>query len=196
MNGHQNNNLQLEELLSFFKALADPTRLKIVGLLARQPLTVGQMAEMLNLRPSTISNHLSQLAHVGLVSARAESYYNVYSLDSNALEQMAKRLLARETLPGVAAGVDMDAYDRNVIANFTQPDGRLKAFPSQRKKFEAILRYVLREFEPGVRYPEKQVNQMLSRYHEDTATLRRELVEYGLLEREGGGGEYWRKEGL
>ena len=194
MNEEQNTNPQLEELLAFFKALAESTRLKIVGLLARQPLTVGQMAEMLDLRPSTISNHLSQLAHVGLVSARAESYYNVYSLDSNALEAMAKRLLARETLPGVAAGVDVDAYDRNVIANFTFPDGRLKAFPAQRKKFEAILRYVLRVFEPGVHIGEKQVNQMLGRFHEDTATLRRELVDYGMLKREGGGGEYWRPE--
>jgi len=194
MKKEQDTNPQLEELLSFFKALAEPTRLKIVGLLARQPLTVGQIAEMLDLRPSTISNHLSQLAHVGLVSARAESYYNVYSLDSNALEAMAKRLLARETLPGVAAGVDVDAYDRNVIANFTFPDGRLKAFPAQRKKFEAILRYVLRVFEPGVHIGEKQVNQMLGRFHEDTATLRRELVDYGMLKREGGGGEYWRPE--
>ena len=195
MNEDLTYNPQLEELLSFFKALAEPTRLKIIGLLARQPLTVGQMAEMLDLRPSTISNHLSQLAHVGLVSARPESYYNVYSLDINALEEMAKRLLARETLPGVAAGVDVDAYDRNVIANFTLPDGRIKSFPAQRKKFEAILRYVLKDFEPGVRYPEKQVNQMLGRLHEDTATLRRELVDYGMLKREGGGGEYWRPEG-
>jgi predicted transcriptional regulator len=194
MKKEQDTNPQLEELLSFFKALAEPTRLKIVGLLARQPLTVGQIAEMLDLRPSTISNHLSQLAHVGLVSARAESYYNVYSLDNNALEAMAKRLLARETLPGVAAGIDMDAYDRNVIAIFTFPDGRLKAFPAQRKKFEAILRYVLRVFEPGVHIGEKQVNQMLGRFHEDTATLRRELVDYGMLKREGGGGEYWRPE--
>jgi predicted transcriptional regulator len=192
MNEEFNTNPQLEELLSFFKALAEPTRLKIVGLLARQPLTVGQMAEMLDLRPSTISNHLSQLAHAGLVSARAESYYNVYTLDAGALEAMAKRLLARETLPGVVAGVDVDAYDRNVIDHFTYPDGRLKSFPAQRKKLEAILRYVLRVFEPGLRYSEKQVNQMLGRFHEDTATIRRELVDYGMLKREGGGGEYWR----
>jgi len=192
----QQNNEQLEELLTFFRALAEPTRLKIVGLLAGEPLTVGQMAEMLNLRPSTISNHLSQLAHAGLVSARAESYYNIYSLDTGALEEMAKRLLARDTLPSVAAEIDTDAYDRKVIENFSYPDGRIKAFPAQRKKFEAILRYVLRPFEPGERYSEKQVNEMLSRFHEDTATLRRELVTYHWLEREGGGGEYWRPEQL
>jgi hypothetical protein len=104
---------------------------------------------------------------------------------------MARQLLARETLSGAAADVDMDAYDRKVIANFTTPDGRIKAFPAQRKKFEAILRYVLRVFEPGVRYSENQVNQMLGQFNDDTATLRRELVGYGWLKREGGGGDYW-----
>ena len=181
----------LDDLLPFFKALADANRLKIVGLLARQPLTVEQMAELLNVRPSTVSHHLQYLAHAGLVSARADSYYNVYSLDVGALEKVAKSLSQRETLPSMAAGVDMDAYDRKVIRDYSQPDGRLKALPGQRKKFEVILRHVVKVFEPGERYSEKQVNELLGRFHPDTATLRRELVGYRLLQREGGGGEYW-----
>lgn len=54
-------------ILEFFKALADANRLKIIGLLANQALTVEQLAEMLNLRPSTVSHHLGYLNHVGLV---------------------------------------------------------------------------------------------------------------------------------
>jgi predicted transcriptional regulator len=185
----------LDDLLPFFKALADANRLKIVGLLARQPLTVEQMAEMLNLRPSTVSHHLQYLSHVGLVSARADSYYNVYSLEIGALEKLARSLSQRETLPAMAADVDLDAYDRKIIRDYSLPDGRLKALPAQRKKFEVILRYVNQVFEPGLRYSERQVNEMLSRFHPDTATLRRELVGYHLLEREGGGGEYWRPAG-
>jgi predicted transcriptional regulator len=185
----------LDDLLPFFKALADANRLKIVGLLANQPLTVEQLAEMLSLRPSTISHHLSYLVHAGLVSARADSYYNVYSLEVATLEKMARSLSKRETLPAMAADVDVDAYDRKVIRDYSLPDGRLKALPGQRKKFEVILRYVVKVFEPGVRYSEKQVNEMLSRFHPDTATLRRELVGYRLLQREGGGGEYWLPEG-
>jgi hypothetical protein len=64
--------------------------------------------------------------------------------------------------------------------------------PARRKKLEAILRYVVKAFDEGKRNSEKQVNEILARYHEDTATLRRELVGYGLMHREGGGGEYWR----
>jgi hypothetical protein len=180
--------------LEFFKALADESRLKIIGLLAGQSLTVEQMAEMLHLRPSTVSHHLQYLSHAGLVSARAQGYYNIYRLETGVVEKMARRLLQQDTLSSAAAEVDLDAYDRKVVANFTTPDGRLKTLPAQRKKLEAILRYVLRDFEPGVRYPEKRVNEILAFYHSDTATLRRELVDYKLLLREGGGGMYWRPE--
>ncbi len=104
---------------------------------------------------------------------------------------MAHRLLSTDILPQAAAEVDVDAYDRKVLTSFTNPDGSVRTFPAQRKKFEAILRYVLRDFKPGVRYTEVQVKQMLRRYHEDTATLRRELIGYGWLKRASGGSEYW-----
>jgi predicted transcriptional regulator len=181
----------LAELLPFFKALADPQRLRIVGLLANQELSVEQLAEELGLRPSTVSHHLSYLSHVGLVSARAKSYYNLYRLENGALDRLAQRLLQRETMQPAAVQDDLDLYDRKVIANFTDAEGRIKILPAQRKKLEAILRYVLRSFEPGVRYSEKRVNEILAQYNKDTATLRRELVDYHMLVREGGGGEYW-----
>jgi hypothetical protein len=182
---------QVAELLEFFKALADANRLKIVGLLAQGEYTVEQLAEMLELRPSTVSHHLTRLSKARLVSARSESYYNVYYLETNTLEAMSQRLLARETFPAVTAEVDMDAYDRKVINTFCEADGRIRQFPAQQKKFEAILRYVIQEFDPGMRYSEKQVNEILKNYSDDTATLRRGFIEFKMMQREGGGGEYW-----
>jgi biotin operon repressor len=182
-----------EELVAFFKALADANRLKIVGLLAGRPYSGEELAALLDLKPSTVSHHLSKLADAGLVSARAEGYYNVYQLEEAALRK-TQRLFSRADLVSVTADIDMDAYDRKVIGDFTRSDGSLKEIPAQRKKLEAILRYVVRAFEPGTRYSEKQVNEILSRYHADTASLRRELVGAKLMEREGGGGEYWRTE--
>lgn len=185
---------QSDELLDFFKALADAKRLKIVGLLAQQPYTVEQLAEMLSLSASTVSHHLSMLSHVGLVSARSQQYYNVYSLNTDALQTMAQRLLRREELPRLADDVDRDAYDRKVLKAFTRADGSIKAFPAQEKKFQVLLHYVLGAFEPGQRYSEKQVNNRLVRYSEDTAALRRGLIEYKLMAREvtPGGSTYWR----
>jgi hypothetical protein len=181
-----------EELVNFFKALADPNRLKIVGLLAQQSYSVEELAALLNLKASTVSHHLARLSEAGLVSARTQSYYNVYQLEKEALESKSRSLFSSADLSASIAGVDLDAYDQKVIADFTRKDGSLKTIPAQRKKLEAVLRYVAKAFKVGKRYSEKQVNEILGGYHEDTATLRRELVGYGLMKREGGGGEYWR----
>jgi predicted transcriptional regulator len=182
----------IEALLKFMKVLSDANRLKILGLLARERLSVEQLAEILELRPSTVSHHLARLAEVGLVSARAESYYNIYQMEPKALEQVAQRLLSQELLPAAIAEVDLDAYDRKVVANYSRPDGSLKALPSQRKKLDAILRHLVSAFERGLRYSEKEVNEILTRFHDDTAFLRRELVGARLLDRSTDGREYWR----
>jgi predicted transcriptional regulator len=183
-----------DELVTFFKALADANRLKIIGLLAQQPYSVEELAALLELKPSTVSHHLAKLAQVGLVSARTESYYNVYQLDEKALESKSKSLFSQENLAASVAGVDADAYDNKVLKDYARKDGSLKTIPAQRKKLDAILRHVVQAFELNKKYNEKKVNEILGRYHEDTATLRRELVGSKLMKREGGGGEYWREE--
>jgi predicted transcriptional regulator len=180
-----------QDLLEFFKALSDANRLKIVGLLAQKAYTVEALAAQLGLSASTTSHHLSRLARAGLVSARADGHYYIYSLHLDALQTLAQRLLATEELPRLAAGADVDAYDRKVMDAFVDADGRIKALPAQEKKFQVLLRYVIKSFEPGVRYTEKQVNEILARFNEDTASLRRGLIEYNLMEREPCGSAYW-----
>lgn len=181
-----------EELVTFFKALADSNRLKIVGLLAEKPYSVEELAALLKLKPSTISHHLARLTEADLVSSRAESYYSVYQLDRKMLEDKSRSMFSQGELSTVAAEVDVDAYDNKIIKDYSRRDGSLKTLPSQRKKLEAILRHVVKSFDVGKRYSEKRVNEILARFHEDTATLRRELVGFGLMKREGGGGDYWR----
>ena len=184
----------LTELLSFFKALADENRLKIIGLLAQHPYTVEKLAEPLGLGVSTVSHHLSKLAKAGLVRVQVDGHYYIYSLQTDTLREMAQRLLHEEALPQLSQDVNEDAFERKVMAAFVDADGRIKAFPSQQKKYLVLLGYVLKAFEPGTRYSEKQVKEILSRYNEDTALLRRDLVDYGMMTREGGGGAYWRTE--
>jgi predicted transcriptional regulator len=183
-----------DEVLKFFKSLADANRLKILGLLAQEDLSVEQLAVMLNLRPSTVSHHLSKLSEAGLVSAKAMSYYNIYQFENKTLEAMAQHLLSKENLSAIAVDVDLDAYDRKVVSDYSLPDGQLKTIPAQRKKLEAILGYISQDFESGTRYNERQVNEILEKYHPDTATLRRELFGAGILARSSGGKEYWRSE--
>ena len=187
-----------DALLAFFKALADENRLKIVGLLAQRPYSVEKLADALGIGVSTTSHHLSRLAKAGLVSAKVDGHFYVYSLHTDTLRSMAQELLHEESLPRFGAPdsgepeTDGEAIERKVLANFTDAEGRITAFPMQEKKFLVLLAYAAKAFEPGKRYPEKEVNEILARFNEDTALLRRSLVDYHFMEREGGGGEYWR----
>jgi len=183
---------EFEELLGFFKALGDEKRLRIVGLLAQKSLCVEEMAAILDLSAATVSHHLRKLAEAGLVVASAEGYYNVYSLRAETLREMSRRLLSAETFQDTARALDLGSYDRKVLRDYLSEDGRLKNIPAQRKKRDVILRHIVREFEPGRRYAEAEVNEIISRFHEDYATIRREFIMRRMMDREGGGGDYWR----
>ncbi len=182
-----------DDLLQFFKALADANRLKIIGLLAEKSYSVEQLAALLDLGASTISHHLSILSGAGLVSAKAQSYYNVYSLDKSQIELLSRYLLSPDTFKAFTQDIDENAYDRKIIHDYQLPNGHLKTIPAQRKKLLIILRWIVRDFDIGKQYSEKEVNQVLARYHEDTASLRREMVGSHLLARKPEG-VYWRPE--
>ncbi len=180
----------LPDLVQFFKALSDENRLKIVGLLARDSYSGEALAALLEVTPATVSHHLARLAEAGLVSAHMEGHAKRYRLRTDVLHAMASSLLAREALPEAAQAVGAATYDRKVLNDFLLPDGSLKKIPAQQKKLLAVLRHLLREFEPGRTYPEKQVNAILARFHPDTASLRRAMIEYKLMAR--ASGKYWR----
>jgi predicted transcriptional regulator len=178
-------------LLEFFKALSDANRLKLVGVLAHGPRTVEDLAASLDLDSSTVSHHLARLARVGLVRAEAEGPYSVYALDRDALQGLARNLLADDVLPRLAGDADLGAFDRKVLTTFTDEEGRFTGFPSQRKKYLVLVRHTLRAFEPGAEYDEAEVNSRLARFHDDTARLRRSLVDFGFMGRTRSGDRYW-----
>jgi len=180
------------ELLQLLKALADANRLRIVGLLAQRSLSVEELAANLGVGMPTTSHHLSRLAASGLVEARPSGHHSLYSLRPHAIQELAQRLLRQEALPRLAPPVTQDAFDRKVLRTFTDEGGRITSFPAQQKKYLVLVRHVLRAFEKGRRYSEREVNAVLRNFNDDTARLRRSLVEHGFMQREGGGGAYWR----
>ena len=183
---------QIETLLAFFKALADATRLKIVGLLAQKESSVEELAATLGVSPSTVSHHLAKLSEIGLVSARAEGYFSIYALQTDVLEEMAQKLLSAKTLPAVAQDLDRGAYDRQVLKTYLAEDGTLTKVPSNRRKLEVILRFIAEKFAFDRAYTEKEVNAVIGALNPDISGLRRDLISAKLLAREKDGSAYWR----
>jgi hypothetical protein len=71
------------------------------------------------------------------------------------------------------------------LARFFRGD-RLETMPRRAKDREAVLVYVVSRFEPGREYPEADVNSLLLAAADDVASLRRSLIDAGLLTRDRG----------
>lgn len=88
---------------------------------------------------------------------------------------------------------DALAHRDAVLRTFLDDDGRLRSIPTRHAKRLVVLDHVSQSFEPGVRYPEAEVDAVMHRFHPDHNALRRYLVEQGFLERRDG--VYWRAGG-
>lgn len=173
-------------LLDFFKTFSNLERIKIAALLTDQALTAGQVTELTRLSIKEVMNHLWMLEHFGYAQKTGETY----QIDKEAWLAQSRQVLEKSRPRSKAEDFEGEDFERKVLKDFITPDGRLKAVPSQHKKSLVILKYLAQAFEPGVRYPEKQVNQILQRYNPDSASLRRYLVDEGFLERQES--IYWR----
>jgi len=175
-----------EIILNFMRLLGNAERLKIAGLLGVETLTAIHITERLGIKLADVQAHLEALLKAGLIREQAETY----TLESKTLELLSRQVLAQSRPKNQAEEFEGEAYERKVLSIYIAADGTLKALPTQNKKMMVIARYLVKIFEPGQLYPEKQLNEMLRRYHEDTASLRRYMVDNHLLSREKG--VYWR----
>ncbi|MFN6537747.1 MAG: metalloregulator ArsR/SmtB family transcription factor [Nostoc sp. EkiNYC01] len=188
---------QLNILLRFFKALADNSRLKIIGILANEECSVEELAVQMQLKEPTISHHLTKLKQLNLVTMRSDGNSYLYQLDNDALQSISKEIFTSDKIASLIEDMGTEDWESKVLKNYIEEDRcnqnsvqRLKEIPASRKKRLVILKWLASQFEVGINYPERLVNEILKRYHPDCATLRRELIGYQLMQRENG--IYWR----
>jgi len=167
-----------------FQSLGHPVRLLILNLVHMRPRHGQELAQILNLTPATVSFHLNKLAAAGLVQSTRDQYYQTYTLVTGVLEKTLSELVH---LPqaGLKRQVPVDAFRKKVLGTFLHR-GRLRSIPAQRKKRQVILEHIVQSFEPDRDYTQQEVNRILVDFHEDVATLRRELIAIKLMTRSGG----------
>ena len=176
----------VEEIVPIFKALADTTRLRLLALLAERPRTGKELAELLDLGPPTISHHVAKLEHAGLIKVKREGQSRIYTFDPTAMRRLAGSPVSPESAIDAESEVEAAEVERRkVLRDFFIGD-RLKQIPAQRKKRVIVLQHLVARFDPNRDYPEREVNDILRVAHDDFATLRRELVDYGFMTRAGG----------
>lgn len=171
-----------EEHLSICKLLLDEDRLKIIGYLAAQPANSNELAGVIKQKPATVIRHLGKLQDAGLVQPAKQ---NQYRLNLKQLTEFKKHLFLAENGPALPPQTPEEKILRSFI------DGeRLKEIPAKHAKLQVVLAWLVEKFEGHVPYPERAVNEIIQQHHPDYASLRRFLVDHGLMKREKG--VYWR----
>jgi biotin operon repressor len=177
--------VQLNKIVDFHKALGDLTRIRIIALLQQGPLHGQAIAGKLGLKAPTITHHMAKLREIGLIKERRDKNTIYFSLNTKILEMSAKAILAVGL--GGSSSMEMVVTEEEraaIINNFFTKDGELKTFPAQRKKKLVVLAHMIKSLEFGKVYQEKEINVYLKKFHEDYATLRRELIMCQFMYRE------------
>jgi hypothetical protein len=173
------------ELAKKFKALSDHSRLRIIASLSKEPMYVELISKRLNLHPSTVSFHLKKLEELKIVSSTKDQYYTIYKLhpeelDFNVLSQII------QSAENLDTEEDREKKYRNKIISAFIKNGKLVSIPVQQKKRLIILEEIAKDFVKEKKYPEKEVNLIIKKYHEDFCTIRREFIMNKLFTREQG----------
>jgi DNA-binding transcriptional ArsR family regulator len=167
------------------KALANETRLKIVGLLALEPRSQAALAGVLAVQPEKLTRHLDLLTQAGIITEAGTGTARVWRLDQRWLRPegdvvpLLRRAPSQETVAG------MDAHEAKTLAAFVR-DGRLVRIPVVASKQTVVVRWLAALFEMDATYPERDVNAALAQVHPDVATLRRMLVDHRYMGRQNG----------
>lgn len=82
---------------------------------------------------------------------------------------------------------------QRIAGNYFDDAGHLKEFPSKEKKKIVVLRQIMNNFTSDRQYTEAEINRVLERIFEDYVTIRRELIEYGFMDRTKDCSQYWVK---
>ncbi len=178
----------LKARANLFKALGNPTRLLMVNLIRLNPRHTEELASILKLSPGTISHHLGNLSEAGLLESKKEQYYMTYSLVPGVLDIKLEDMVSMSQ-PGLEQSVEKDAFKDKVMRAFFER-GRLLQIPTQQKKLHVILEEIVKAFEPDKSYTEREVNIIIADFHDDFATLRRELINFHYMTRSKDGMSY------
>jgi hypothetical protein len=168
-------------------SLAAPERRRVVAAIILGATTVEEVKSATGLASRQVGRALARLVDAGLVIRDDDGRHWL-------VEEHFRQAAVALAPDDKAEVFDAPENSARVLRSFIR-DGRLVSIPTANAKRRIVLDYLVQEFEPGRRYRERTVNTMLARWHEDVASLRRYLVEEGFLEREGGGGDYWRAGG-
>lgn len=179
--------MQLDKMVNYHKALADPTRMRMLFLLSQGELNGQTLAGKLNLSQPTVTHHASKLRAAGLIKERRERNTVYFRLNAELIKQHAAATVQFIFGKGDEAAMNAEVnegMEASVQRNFFAKDGRLRQIPAQYKKKLIVLKLLAGQLEPGRKYEERELNVWIKQFHDDFATIRREFIMHQFMYRE------------
>ncbi|WP_225999401.1 metalloregulator ArsR/SmtB family transcription factor [Paenibacillus sp. BJ-4] len=179
--------MQLDKMVNYHKALADPTRMRILLLLSGGEMHGQALAKKLNLSQPTVTHHASKLREAGLIKERRDKNTVYFTLNPELIRQHAEatvRFIFEKGEGEKEMSELNETLEATVLRNFFAKDGKLRQIPAQYKKKLIVLQMLAEKLEPGRVYPERELNEWIKQYHDDFATIRRELIMHQFMYRE------------
>lgn len=171
--------------VDLIRVLADPIRLSLLGRAAEGRVSLDEVASAFDVPVRKVAEAAGKLRALGLVDADL-------ALVPSAMQEVVKNLPSPEQAASVITDGPWTDDEKVVLRRFFAGT-RLTEIPSNRTKRALVLERLAQEFEPGLRYQEQDINFTLQLFHPDYASLRRYLVEEGIMTR--AEGVYWRTGG-
>ncbi|MFP5105245.1 metalloregulator ArsR/SmtB family transcription factor [Neobacillus sp. C211] len=180
--------MQLDRVVAFYKTMGDPTRIRIVAILAKGPLHGQAIAGKLGLSAPTITHHLKKLRDVHVVYDRRVKNTIYFYLNESLINQQAKVFteLLEKKGKELDEMVESSIERQKIIENFFMKNGKLNNIPAQRKKKLIVFEHMVRGLKIGEKYEEKKLNEYIKQFHDDYATIRREFIINHYMFRENG----------
>ena len=155
--------------------LGDEERLRVVAAITLGARTIDDVARTGGLQPGDVRRALPRLVAAGVVED-----------DGGLRVDLTRfRAAARERPPRNRELPDATPEQARVLRNFVT-EGRLRSIPVRESQRRVVLEYLAQQLELGTEYSEAEVNELLGRFHEDYASLRRYLVDERFVTRAAG----------
>jgi hypothetical protein len=171
---------QKAALMQFFKAVGQPDRLRMLGLLANNSYTLPELAQEMGMKETAVSRSLRTLKKAGLIEEGGSANTPIYQLNGTRLNDLHSIIEGESSQP---------TLQQRVMEQYIQGE-TLTAIPQREEERQIILQWLADKFDLQRRYTEEEVTAVVAKHYPYPLTLRRILADSHFLLHTGR--HYWR----
>lgn len=175
----------IDDPVDLIRVVVEPLRLSLLGRAAEGNLVLDEVATAFNIPKRKVAEAVGRLRALELID-------DDLRLNHQHFRAIAEGLPSAEAAASAITSGSWSEKEREILGRFFSGT-RLTEIPAMKYKRRVVLERLAQEFEPGLRYQERDVNFTLQLFYADYAALRRYLVDEGLMSR--AEGVYWRTGG-